>query len=102
MDKKYITRFLKEKKRGVYSIIVNTYSETIMSMGTTMALEVIKEDLERETGEEVSLNYFSLAQATSKYKASNTKLGKGKKKWEFKDTNELKKDQEVPGKFKLD
>jgi hypothetical protein len=102
MDKKHIVKFLRDKKRGVYTLIVNVYSDTIMSIGKTMALEVIKEDLERETGEKVDLNYFSLAQAISKYKGSNPKSENEKRRWEFKDANELNSDQIKPGKFKLD
>jgi hypothetical protein len=102
MDKRHIVKFLKDKKRGVYTLIVNTYSDTIMSVGKTMALEVIREDLENETGEKVVLNYFSLAQAISKYKETGHKPENEKRKWEFKDTSELKDDQIKPGKFKLD
>lgn len=103
MEKKHIIRFLKEKKRGVYTLIVNSYSEVISSMGATMALELIKEDLERESGEEVEINYFSLKQAISKSKLSLVKHHNIEKpKWEFKDANELKSDQSIPGKFKLD
>lgn len=103
MDKKHIVRFLKEKKRGVYTLIVNSYPEVVSSMGTTMALALIKEDLEKVSGEEVEINYFSLKQAITKRKAPVVKLPPIEKtKWEFKDTNELKSDQSTPGKFKLD
>lgn len=103
MDKKHIVRFLNEKRRGVYTLIVDTYSETISSMGVTMALVIIKEDLEKESGTEVELNYYSLAQAIAKHK-NLVKLSteNGKRKWEFKDASELKSNQAAPGKFKID
>lgn len=102
MDKIHIVRFLKAKKRGIYSVIVDSYSDKISNTGAAMALELIREDLENETGEKVELNYFSLAQAISKSRSSAPKSGTdAKKKWDFKDSHELKK-EESPGKFKLD
>lgn len=102
MDKKHIVRFLKAKKRGIYSVIVEIYSDKISNTGAAMALELIKEDLENDTGEKVDLNYFSLAQAMSKFRGSVSKQAtETKKKWDFKDSHELKND-ETPGKFKLD
>jgi hypothetical protein len=103
MDKRHVVKFLKQKKRGIYNVIVEMYTEVISTTGPTMALEIIKEDLEKETGEQVALNYFSLAQAIAKTKPANAGLVKiQKRKWEFKDSNELKPDQGTPGKFKLD
>jgi hypothetical protein len=104
MDKKLIVKFLKAKKRGVYTVIVECYSEVIQSMNATMSLDVIKEDLERESGESVELKYFSLVQAIAKFKNKNptTATSTNKKKWEFKDSSELSSSQETPGKFKLD
>lgn len=66
MDKKYIVRFLKERKRGVYTLIVNMYVDVVTNMPVTMALQVIKDDLQKETGDSLELNYFSLAKAVSK------------------------------------
>jgi hypothetical protein len=41
MDKRYIIQFLKEKKRGVYTLIVNTYVDVISTMGVTMATQLL-------------------------------------------------------------
>jgi hypothetical protein len=104
MEKKYIIEFLKEKKRGVYTLIVNTYVDVISAMGITMALRVIKDDLEKEAGAEVKLNYFSLAKAASKLerKVSQRSTTVVTRKWEFKNANQMKENQTVPGMFKLD
>ncbi|MBL0745700.1 hypothetical protein [Chryseolinea lacunae] len=103
MEKKYIIQFLKEKKRGVYTLIVNTYVDVISAMGVTMALRVIKDDLEKETGTQVELNYFSLAKAVSKLEKKVTKHSTTvvTRQWNFKDTNEMKGQEERPGSFKL-
>jgi hypothetical protein len=103
MEKKHIVRFLKEKKRGVYTLMVEMYADLITSMAVTMALELIKEDLEKESGTKVDINYFSLAQAISKYKKEKpiSHSGLVAKEWEFKDTHELKEDQTAPGIFKI-
>ena len=87
MEKKHIIKFLNAKKREVYAI--------------TMALEIIREDLEKETREKVQLNYFSLAQATAKFK-KNIEATPGTKKVSdrFKDANELEEKQTKPGGFK--
>ena len=103
MEKKHIIKFLNEKKRGVYSLLVEMYSDVITSMAVTMALELIKEDLENESGGKVELNYFSLAQAAAKFKKKATsKPQTGSRRLEFKDANELTNHQTVPGKFKID
>jgi hypothetical protein len=104
MEKKYIVEFLKERKRGVYPLIVNTYIDVISAMGINMALRVIKDDLEKESGTPVELNYFSLAKAISKIekKSSNRSTTVVTRKWEFKDAHELKESQLPPGRFKLD
>jgi hypothetical protein len=103
MEKKYIIEFLKNKKRGVYALIVNTYIDVISVMGINMALKVIKDDLEKETGSTVELNYFSLAKAISKLekKTSNRSTTIVTRKWEFKDAHEIKEGQTAPGRFKL-
>ena len=102
MEKKHIVKFLKAKKRGVYARIADLYADVVSSMAITMAIEIIRDDLEKETREKVELNYFSLAQAVARQKKINgEKKRDGLKKWEFKDANEIK-DQRTPGKFKLD
>ena len=94
---------LNKKKRGVYVLIVEMYSDVITSMAITMALDIIREDLEKESGAKVELNYFSLAQAVAKFKKkamSKSQTGMGRR--EFKDANELTDNQSAPGKFKID
>lgn len=101
MEKKHLIRFLKEKKRGTYTLLVEMYANVVSSMAVTMALEIIREDLEQESGEPLALNYFSLAQAIAKYKKRGSSKSGVPRKWEFKDANETK-DQLVPGKFKIE
>jgi hypothetical protein len=104
MEKKYIIQFLKEGKRGVYKLIVNVYGDAISAMGITMALRVIKDDLEKEAGTTVELNYFSLAKAASKLekKSANHSTPVEPRKWKFKDSHEEKESQTAPGRFKID
>lgn len=102
MEKKHIIKFLKLRKRGVYTLIVELYADVITSMAVTMALEVIAEDLEKESSEKVELNYFSLAQAVAKFKKKvQTKPGT-KRRPEFKDAHELIEKQLPPGNFTLE
>lgn len=102
MDKTHIVRFLKEKKRGVYTLIVQLYSETILSMATTMALTIIQEDLTKISNEPVELNYFSLHQAIVKYKKNVSGGQPVKKSWRFEDDHESKPIIPKPGTFKID
>jgi hypothetical protein len=102
MEKKHIIKFLKKKKRGVYGLLVEMYSDVITYMAITMALDIIREDLEKE-GATVKLNYFSLAQAVSKFKKKAvSKPQTVMPRREFKDANELMDNQSAPGKFKID
>jgi hypothetical protein len=103
MEKKHIIRFLKEKKRGAYTLMVEMYSDVVNSMTVTMALELIKEDLEKDSGEVVELHYFSLARAISRFK-KKIAIEPGaaaEREWKFKDTHEIKEGQSSPGTFKL-
>jgi hypothetical protein len=68
MEKKHIIKFLNAKKRGVYTLLVEMYSDVITSMATTMALEIIRADLEKDSEENVRINYYSLVQAVAKFK----------------------------------
>ena len=104
MEKRYIIQFLKERKRGVYTLIVNTYVDVISAMGVTMALRVIKDDLEKEAGTQVELNYFSLAKAASKLekKIAQRSTTVVTRQWNFRDTREMKDRDTTPGTFKLD
>ena len=101
MEKQHIIKFLNTKKRGVYTLIVEMYADVITSMAITMALEIIREDLEKGPGDKVELNYFSLAQAVAKFK-KKAKSNQEKRKREFKDANELTNNQKPPGTFKID
>jgi len=101
MEKQHIIKFLHTKKRGVYTLIVEMYADVISSMAITMALEIIREDLEKEPGDKVELNYFSLAQAVAKFK-KKAKAKPETRKREFKDANELTNNQKAPGTFKVD
>ena len=90
MEKKLIIRFLKQRKRGIYNTITEAYAGVIASMSITMALEIIREDLEKDAEEEVVLNYSSLAHAIKKYKRkaktkSNVASEPKMDTWEFLD-----------------
>ena len=100
MEKKHIIKFLNAKKRGVYTLLVEMYADVISSMAITMALEIIREDLEKEASEKVQLNYFSLAQAVAKFK-KKAKAKPESRKPEFKDAHELSDKQKSPGTFTL-
>ena len=101
MEKKTIIRFLNEKRRGSYTLLVAMYADLFPSMSISMALTVIKEDLEKESSASVELNYFSLARAVARLKKKGGMKSEAetKKKWEFKDANEIKNRQLSPGMF---
>ena len=103
MEKKHVIRFLKERRRGSYTLLVKMYAEEVASMSVKMALEFIREDLEKESGTSVELHYFSLARAfsRSKKKAAGQCGAETKRKRKFKDANEIEDSQLGPGKFKL-
>jgi hypothetical protein len=120
MDKGDIVVFLEQKRRGVYNVLVNEYWDSVLSTAPiNLALTIISNDLEKATGKKVSLKYVSLAQAVSKARNNpvTTNASKGRKtsvgvmpadensssrkKYEFKDSHEIKDDQQ-PGKFKID
>lgn len=99
MEKKYLIQFLRKKKKGAYSLLVKTYSELVTTIPIVMALEIIREDLQKDSKEPIVLNYFSLARAIARFKKKNPVATKGK--FEFKDAYELDNIQSRPGKFKL-
>ena len=106
MNKKYIIRFLKERQRGAYTLLVEMYSEIVTSIGPTISLQIIRDDLQKESEEEVLLNYSSLAHAIKKYKRkvkakANVTLEAKMEKWEFLDAHEITEKHLAPGKFKL-
>ena len=102
MEKKNIVKFLNGKKRGVYRLLVEMYPEEVTSMPMTLALEIIREDLGKESGEKVDLNYNSLARAVARSKKkSKAKDEVGIRTRDFKDANELPDSRTAPGKFKI-
>ena len=104
MEKKYLIRFLNDGRRGAYTWLVEIYAHWVTSMSVTAAMELIKEDLAKESGTTVELHYFSLTRAVARFKKKtgvNSKVG-ANKKLEFKDSNEISDRQSVPGKFKVE
>jgi len=113
MDKSLIVKFIKEKKRGVYNAITDEYSLIIMDDSPHVSLlkNVIEIDLEKHTGEEVKLNYFSLWKAMKKFKKRNPPgkkdmnkapmMKKENPRYDFKDSHELEEKNIKPGSFKL-
>jgi hypothetical protein len=120
MDKSDIVAFLEQKRRGIYNVVVNEYWDSVLSNSpVNLALTIISNDLEKATGKKVSLKYVSLAQAVSKARtnqgttnsfASNnisggilTAQGNSStgKKYEFKDSHEIKEVRK-PGNFDID
>lgn len=105
MEKKHIIRFLKEGKRGSYTWLVKMYSDLFTSMSTTMALELVEEDLNAESEEKIELNYFSVVRAVARLKRKvPTKNSKGgtTKAIEFKNSNEINNGQLRAGEFHLE
>ena len=103
MNKKYVIRFLKERRRGAYSLLVKMYAEEVTSLSVKMALVYIKEDQEKESKEGVELHYFSLAKAISRFKKKAGLQGgtETARKWKFKDSNEIESTELDPGRFKM-
>ena len=84
-------------------MLVEMYADVVNEMAITLAMEIIKEDLEKESGKGVELHYFSLARAIARFKKrATTKSGAlTTRKREFRDANEIKEGQPGPGKFKI-
>lgn len=99
MNKKHIIRFLKERKRGSYTLLVRMYADLVSSMSIRMALDLIKEDLWKESGESVELHYFSLARAISRFKKKSGVPPASKV--EFLDAHQIKEGQSSIGRFKV-
>jgi hypothetical protein len=97
---------LKERQRGAYTLLVEMYSEIVTSIGPAMSLQIIRDDLQKDSEEEVVLNYSSLAHAIKKYKRrakakSNAKAEPKIDTWKFLDAHEISEKQLTPGRFKL-
>src|SRR5690606_12786350 len=99
MEKKHLVKFLKESKKGSYSVLVQAYQELITSMPIVMAMEIIKEDLQKDTEGQIELNYFSLARAVARFKKKNPQATR--KQFQFKDAHETDNVQLSPGRFKI-
>lgn len=100
MEKKHLVRFLRESKKGSYSVLVQAYQDLITSMPIVMAMEIIQEDLQKETEEKIELNYFSLARAVARSKKQNPQAAT-RKQFQFKDSHESDDVQLSPGRFKI-
>ena len=99
MDKKHVIRFLKERKRGAYPLLVKMYAGIVGSMSIRLALDLIKEDLEKESSESVDLHYFSFAKAISRFKKKTGTIPV--EEYEFHDEYENKKVQPGLGEFDI-
>jgi hypothetical protein len=91
---------LREGKKGSYSVLVQAYQELLISMPIVMALEIIREDLQKETEEKIELNYFSLARAGARFKKKNPQMAKSTR-FQFRDAHEIEDVQLSPGRFKI-
>jgi hypothetical protein len=100
MEKKHLIKFLREGKKGSYSVLVQAYQELLTSMPIVMALEIIREDLQKDTEELIELNYFSLARAVARFKKKNPHLAQTKR-FQFRDAHEIEDVQLSPGRFKI-
>ena len=100
MEKRHLIRFLKQRKKGSYSVLVQAYQELIASMPIVMAMEIIQEDLHKDTEERIELNYFSLARAVARFKKKNPQAAI-RKEFQFKDSHETEDVQLSPGRFKI-
>ncbi|MBS1508561.1 MAG: hypothetical protein JSS79_18135 [Bacteroidetes bacterium] len=108
MKKNLIVQFLKEKNKNVYDAIVDEYATIILGWPINLLKRVIEVDLERQTGEAVRLNYFSLCKAVKKFKKKRPVLEKkpsstprANSKYEFKDAHELETESTTPGSFTI-
>lgn len=81
-------------------MLVQVYAELITSVPIVMALEIIREDLQKYSEESIELNYFSLARALARFKKKNPQAT-SPRKMQFKDANEISNVQSGSGRFKL-
>jgi hypothetical protein len=100
MEKKHLIRFLKASKKGSYSVLVQAYPEVILSMPIVTAMEIIQEDLQKDTDERIKLNYFSLARAIARFKKKHPQTAQSKE-FQFRDSHEIENVQLGPGRFKV-
>lgn len=104
MDKRQLVNFLKQKKKGVYNLVIEMYADVFStSMSTPMALEVITQDLQNVSTEVIEINYFSLLKAIAKARKKGriVKAEAVKQKWNFKDAHELPDNRKPAGSFTL-
>ena len=98
---------LKGKQKKSYSLLVKKYFDLIEELGPKVALTEIKEEIEKETGETIEMNYQSLSQAFGRLKKSSgykarAKSGDGvqKGRYDFKEEYEASSAKK-PGSFKI-
>ena len=109
MEKSDIVKFVKEKRKGVYNAIVQTYSTILDGYHTTLMKNIIEIDLEKHTGERIELNYDSLIKAVRRSLINtNRKSKRGissspkANRYDFKDDHEIDESKKAkPGSFKI-
>jgi len=110
MEKSDIVKFVKEKRKGVYNAIVQTYSSILDGYHTTLMKNIIEIDLEKNTGERIKLNYDSLIKAVRRSLINNNRKSKRgisssspkANRYDFKDDHEIDESKKnKPGSFKI-
>lgn len=110
MEKKLIVKFVKEKRKGVYNAIVDVYANVLFgSFSVTLLKNLIELDLERFTGERITLNYDSLVKAIRRQSSGKSRPQLHKTfqspaagKYDFKDSHESNETKSTkPGGFKI-
>ncbi|MBS1681672.1 MAG: hypothetical protein JST48_08165 [Bacteroidetes bacterium] len=109
MEKSFIVKFVKEKRKGVYNAIVQTYSTILNGHHTTLMKNLIEIDLEKNTGERIELNYDSLIKAVRRSLINNNRKSKRgtpfspkANRYDFKDDHEIDESKKSkPGSFKI-
>src|SRR5258706_4918234 len=108
MEKSDIVKFVKEKRKGVYNAIVQTYSTILDGYHTTLMKNIIEIDLEKHTGERIELNYDSLIKAVrrslTKSRSNSHRMSSSPKaaRYNFKDAHEIDDSNKTkPGFFKI-
>ncbi|RAW01094.1 hypothetical protein [Pseudochryseolinea flava] len=99
MEKMHIVNFLRERKKGAYAVLVEAYADIITSTPITLALKIVRDDLERECHEVIELKYFSFAKAVARFKKRSARVSSTKPA--FKDAIEENNNRSVPGRFKI-
>lgn len=109
MEKSLIVKFVKEKRKGVYNVIVKTYKAILEDNNVTLIRRAIELDLENHTGEKINLNYDSLIKAVRRSLSKKAPLKQiihssspKATRYDFKDDHELDDSKKArPGSFKI-